>query len=298
MATTAGAAAQLDVLGRAVADELATRQGWSGPPPSLEAAARALVAELARDLRAARRPAAEVRLPGEARQLAEDAVDAGLARGVAQDLTRALHRALCAPAFAGRLGDGGAEAAWFVDHLGAVEDALEQLIDEAHAARGADAARRTALVRELLDERVRITAAAASQRLGYDLRRAHVGLLGWPRDAAGGPGDVEAAVHDVARAIGPAQLVVRLSSGIVAGWAVPGDADFCARVEAQRPALDAGGVLLAVSGARTGLAGFRGVHRDVYHVERALKALAAVPRGERGVTFLGDGRLAALLREA
>lgn len=299
MATTAGAGAHLDVLGRAVADELATRQGWTGPPPSLAAAARALVAVLVADLRADPRPAVDlVRLPDEAHRLAVDAVDAGLSRGVAQDLTRALHRALCAPAFAGRLGPGEDDAAWFVDHLGAVEDALEGLIDSAHEARGADAARRVTLVRELLDERVRISASAASQRLGYDLRRAHVGVLGWARDGGATAGDVEAAVHDVARAIGPAQLTVPLSAGLVAGWAVPGRGDLHARVEARRPALEDRGVLVAISGPEHGLLGFRRVHQDVCHVERALTSLAAVPRGKHGVACFGDARLEALLRAA
>lgn len=303
----AGLAAQLDVLARAVADEVAVRMGWgmSGPSLRLLAGARALVAELAAALSSGR-PAGEVTLSPEAHGLASAAVDAGMANGFARETTRALHRGTSAAAFAG-LCDGphgdpadaasvAALSAWLIDHLGAIEDELERLVGAARETRGAGAAQRAAFVREVLDDRLRMDALPASERLGYDLRRAHVGLLGWaPAGADPDVDAVEAAVEDVARVVGSSWLTIRLSGGLVAAWAVPDDGDVSARIAARRPALEDQGVRLVLSGPRPGVAGFRSVHADVLRAARALTSMGAGPDTAGAICWFDDVRLEALL---
>jgi hypothetical protein len=119
--------------------------------------------------------------------------------------------------------------------------------------RSAGAVRR-AMLEEILADRV-TDADLASRRLGFELRRTHVGFVVW--------GDVDDAVlEETAAAVGgPHSLVVAIGAGVVAGWCVP------AALETGQA--DTGGVAYGLPGS--GLSGFRQTHLEALEARRVAR---------------------------
>jgi DNA-binding PucR family transcriptional regulator len=154
--------------------------------------------------------------------------------------------------------------------------ALERYTEERDRwVRTADAVRRET-VQSILDGRT-VDATAASARLRYDLRRAHVAFLVWA-------GDGEAAEPEAAATAlgGPGALIVALRAGVAAGWCAP-----------DALSLDAIGDLgahVAIGGPADGVDGFRRSHAEAGEARRV--ARLGTPGG---AVRYADVALAALL---
>lgn len=127
----------------------------------------------------------------------------------------------------------------------------------------------------------------AERMLGYELGRAHLGLVGW-----GDPEVLEREVRRIATDLGCVRepLVVPSDAGGVWAWLpLPRDG-----ADPRSVTTSAAGIRLAVGSPGTGLAGFRATHRQAL-AARAV-AFAADDDARTQVTTYADAGLVALLR--
>lgn len=140
-------------------------------------------------------------------------------------------------------------------------DVLSSLVMERYAAererwvRSADAVR-SATVGELLAGG-QVDLDAASQRLGYELRREHQAFVVWAEGAGEVPETAAATVG------GPGALLVPMGVGTVAGWARP-EAVRTARVR---------GAAVALGTPGSGVQGFRHSHQQAMEARRVARTM-------------------------
>jgi PucR C-terminal helix-turn-helix domain/GGDEF-like domain len=132
------------------------------------------------------------------------------------------------------------------------------------------AAIRAETVRDILDGRLE-NERAASSRLGYELRRHHVGLIlvGEPENGAARGGGLEREAVEVAAILGCADPLL-VSTGAATLWAWCGafqdpSGDALARVERHRPNA---GVRMAIGRPAFGVEGFRITHVEAGQASR------------------------------
>jgi hypothetical protein len=119
---------------------------------------------------------------------------------------------------------------------------------------------------------------ALSRACGYDLRQRHLGVVAWrgtalagpPEDPLGGQPQLEAALTELASALGAGRpLVVAAAAGVAWGWiGLPAERP-AAAVEAAAPARQ-DGLSLAIGAPETGLDGFRDTHEDARATARVM----------------------------
>ena len=180
-----------------------------------------------------------------------------------------------------RLGDAKAVAAAIEAYTDAtfatgevlMGSALERYMHERDRwVRSADAVRR-ATVLELLAGTA-TDAGAAGARLGYELRRRHVGFVVWADSE-------EVALESAAVAFGgPGALVVPLGPSLLAGWCAPDGLDRDAVTDAR----------LAVGSPADGVEGFRRSHEQALEARRVARL-----GGLDGIVDYSDVALVALL---
>jgi DNA-binding PucR family transcriptional regulator len=179
-----------------------------------------------------------------------------------------------------------------VDELHGDADAIEQYTDATFATgdvlmgnaleryaqerdrwvRSADALRRETVLKLLSGEPTDV--AAASARLRYELRRAHVAFVVWAETE-------DAGLETTAIAVGGAgALVVPLGAGTMAGWCAPGALDHDIATEAR--------VAFGLPGE--GTEGFRRSHLQAMEARRIMRL-----SGLRGPVDYDEVALAALL---
>ncbi len=142
-------------------------------------------------------------------------------------------------------------------------------------AKGADAVR-AETVTELLSGGP-IDAGAASARLGYELERAHVGLIAWvePSAARSSHDALEAVAREVAALLGGPggrPLVLRQTPRSVTGWLARGPVSDD-ELQAARGALAGTGVRVAVGTSSDGVPGFRTSHDEARRARRVARLL-------------------------
>ena len=174
----------------------------------------------------------------------------------------------------GELRGAALEAAsnFMFDYIDAMSD---ELVAAYHVERDrwvrSAAAIRAETVRDVLDGRLESN-RAASIRLGYELRRTHVGLIlaGEPETPLGvGNGDLEREAIEVAATLGCSDPLL-VPAGAAVLWAWCGTFDppspyAFRRVERHRPAP---GVRMAVGRPAFGVDGFRVTHVEAGHASR------------------------------
>ncbi|HXS43660.1 MAG TPA: helix-turn-helix domain-containing protein [Solirubrobacteraceae bacterium] len=173
-------------------------------------------------------------------------------------------------------------SAWYEIQLDRIEEIYSEERDRWLS--GAQA-RRAELIREILAGEP-IEQEPASTALGYDLRRAHVGVVLW---TDGEPADALATLEEAVRELAATQgatatLTVPAGSSALWAWIA------CDAAPARAPALPAG-VWAALGGPARGLAGFRGSHEAAQLVRRLMPFAG---RPERLVGF-DDVSLACLM---
>jgi DNA-binding PucR family transcriptional regulator len=165
-----------------------------------------------------------------------------------------------------------ASSNFMFDYIDAMSD---ELVAAYHAERDrwvrSAAAIRAETVRDLLDGRLE-NERAASIRLGYELRRTHVGLIlaGEPETQVGrGGGDLEREAVEVAAILGCGDpLLVPAGAAVLWAWCGtfdPPSPRAFARVEQHRPRP---GVRMAVGRPAFGVEGFRVTHVEAGHASR------------------------------
>ncbi len=129
----------------------------------------------------------------------------------------------------------------------------------------------------LILEGAAVSAQQASQRLGYELERAHHGAIVWSEEAASEIGALEAAAHALEQCAGAGQtLTVIVNAATLWVWTRGGTSIDLSALRQKVKGL--AGVRIAMGSASAGIEGFRHAHVDALTTQRLLVRLRSRAR--------------------